>query len=431
MTWQKHVCRGTVALIRAEYDQAEEELQEALARARKEYGPSDARSQRTLGLIGQTYYKRGELERAVAVLQLAVSGDEPLHQSLAVANDMVTLASIKRSFGDVSDANRIYQRAIDILQQQQQPAASEANHAVSQLERMFSTAERTEREDTFAQFQRVLTTARKQYDAQRLENFHPPDVATIDQWERHCDTGRMLMAHDHPQQNTLVTAYHHFHTATKLAYRLFPHDDVHIADSLALLGSASAKLKLIEQAEALLKRSLVIYSANNDNAYPLAMVHLDLAQLYADLYDYLQSVKHFSEAARILESTSELSDASLSDIYASALTMMSRAELYSSVRELIRQAIEDEESDHLEQSAHLYETVITLLRRLFPSDHLEIAQMLHFRANVLQKLGDPDAALADRKHAKKIEADNADRARSEKALTSTLPPFRIPPSRIV
>jgi len=430
MSWQKHMSRGTLAMVRADYRTAEAEFQRALKAAQRDYAKNDERLLRTLGLLGQTYYKQGNYDKAHSLLVQSVDyGTSAVGNNLTVALELISLAAIEKAMGETTEANQRYQQAVGVLQSRSRHEEISAASAVSSLERIFFQSERSERERVQEQFQQLLVTAATKHQAsQETENFHPVKPDLLERWQSLMQEGKRQLSVDSDKAN--VAAYQQLHDATKLAYRAFPHDHINVAESLNQFGVVSMRLKMHDQAEALLKRSATIYSAVPELASDLACVKLNLAAFYADVFEYRQSLQSLTEAAELLEHSSALSESNTGQIYGSTVMMMTRAELYASAREMIRQAIEAEDADRLEQSSHLYQRTLTLLRRVFPDDHLEIAQILHFKANIMRKLGDMNEAAAAQKEADAIEERNETTSRKWEKLASQLPPFRIPPSKL-
>ena len=428
MSWQKHMSRGTVAMVRADYDKAETEFRHALAAAQRDYAQNDERLLRTLGLLGQTYFKQGNYDKAHSLLEQSVDcGNAIAGNNLTVALDLISLAAIKKAMGETTEANQRYQQAVGVLQSRSRNEEINAAAAVCNLERLFTQAERSERERVQEQFQQLLTAARtKHSESQDPENFHPVKSDLLERWQGLMQEGKRLLSMETEKAN--VAAYQQLHDATKLAYRIFPHDHINVGESLNCFGVVSMRLKMHDQAEALLKRAATIYSAIPALVSELACVNLNMAAFYADVFEYRQSLQSLTEAADLLDHSSALTDSNTSQVYGSTLMMMTRAELYASARDTIRQAIEAEESDRLEQASHLYQRTLTLLRRVFPDDHLEIAQILYFKANILRKLGSAEEANAAQREADAIEQRNESRTRKWERLASQLPPFRIPPS---
>ncbi|HEY9717998.1 MAG TPA: tetratricopeptide repeat protein [Trichormus sp.] len=431
MSWQKHMSRGTVAMVRADYRTAEKEFTHALKAARRDYGKDDERLLRTLGLLGQTYFKQGNYDQAQSLLVQSVdAGSQAAGNNLTVALDLISLAAIKKAMGETTEANQRYQQAVGVLQARARNEEISAAAAVSNLERMFAQAERSERERVQEQFQQLLVTARTKHEsAQETEDFHPVKTDLLERWQSLMQEGKRHLSIDSEKAD--VVAYQQLHDATKLAYKIFPHDHINVADSLNLFGVASMRLKMHDQAEALLKRAATIFSAVPELAPELACVKLNLAAFYADVFEYRLSLQSLTEAAELLDHSAALTESNTSQVYGSTLMMMTRAELYASAREMIRQAIEAEDADRLEQASHLYQRTLTLLRRVFPDDHLEIAQILHFKANIMRKLGNMTEAAAAQNEADAIEARNENTSRKWEKLAAQLPPFRIPPSRIL
>jgi tetratricopeptide (TPR) repeat protein len=412
--------KGTVAMVRADYASAQTEFERALSEAQDQYDANDERTLRTIGLLGQTYYKLGNFDKAGTFLSQSTkstSGD-----TLSAALDLLSLAAIDRASGNATDANRHAQKAIGMLR----PAGQEnAAQSVCELEQLFALARRNENDDVHTQFHALLITAGgKQH--RKPQAVDPSVVELLKRWQIYMDLGRHHLQRNSDESDAF--AYRQFHEATHLAYRLFQHDHVNIASCLSLLGATSMRLKMYDQAEAHLKRAAQIYSSANGYSSDLARVKLNLATLYSEIADYRQALDHLTEAAEILERTSPFSDKKSAQMYQSMLAIMTRAELYTTAREIIRQAIEAEESESFEQALNLYDRTLALLRGVFPADHLEIAQVLHFKSAVLRRLGDNLAGTGAQREAEKIEHRIEKQAQKWERMVSDLPPFAIPPS---
>ena len=149
-----------------------------------------------------------------------------------------------------------------------------------------------------------------------------------------------------------------------------------------------------------------------------------MAGFYSDQFDHQSAIKALSEAAELLQQSERLDNSEFIDISASFFALMQKADIHRSSREMIRQAIELEESDHLEQADYFYGNSLALVEKIFGENHLEVAQILKFKANVLRKLGDKQKADLLQLRADTIEDEITEHALQVERLKANLPAIK-------
>lgn len=424
MSWQEHLSKGTVLMVKADYRNAEQELRKAVETAESLYGKDDERVKRALGVLGQLELRQSHLEHADELLTKSVEGNHSAAcNTLARAADLMTLAAIKRQSGDLSGSNYRYQQAIDLLRLP--PADNEGDFASNRLENLFSQVESRSLVEVDRRFRQLLTGAQERHDSMLTEPAQVPREQ-LNKWVNLLQECNRLLKLE--SDSSALDAYSSAHSSTKLAYRLFDHDHPNIALSLLALANSSSRLHMYEQTENLLLRAATIYGGLAPFRNELRNAKLHLASFYATISDYPNALRYLCEAAELIEETVDVREKG-SSVHTSLSLTVARTELYECCRDSIRQAIECEESGAFEQSLALYDRAATLLKRIFPSDHLELAQMFYFKANVLRKLNRTDEAEGAEKDAELIESTNTTRERRWQLLSNQVPPFKIPPSR--
>lgn len=425
MSWQEHMSRGTIALVKEDYRSAENELQKALELAETLYGREDERVKRTLGLLGQVELRQANLDQADELLTRSVENARYSQacNNLSRAAALMTLASLKRQCGDAAGANYRYQQAVELLRMP--PADNEGDLASTKLETLFSQVNSRQQGEVDRRFKQLLVKARENYDASRATRVNA-SKEQLNKWVHQMqECSRVLKS---GWDSELIPAYTSAHNATTIAYRIFDHDHPNIALSLIALADCSSRMHMHEQAEQLLLRAATIYGEHPTCKSELRSAKLHLASFYASISDYPNSLRCLCEASELIDTSEDVRESG-STLHAALTLAVARTELYSCFRDTTRQAIEAEETDHLEHALLLYERAITLLKRIFPSDHLELAQMLYFKANVLRKLGRNDLAECAERDAELIDETNSTRERRWLLLANQVPPFKIPPSR--
>lgn len=430
MSWQKNMSRGTQAMAREDYAAAEDAFSQALKEAKAQFASDDARIPLTMSVLGQSYFKQGDYSHAEPLLRQ--SSKMPGLSAMGRAIDHILLAQIMKEEGKASQAHKHYQQAVVVLEQM--PAACNTNDGEDTIQAMgdlLKQALARENQKSQMRFQELLNTAQSKHkESKRKQDFSPVPKDPVERWRQTLDDGMQLLGNGSSGESNTVPAYLKLHEATKHAYTIFPHDHPNIAESLQWLAQVSDAASMHDQCESLYKRAVAILENHRETeGTKLAVVKLNQATFYAGIHDYRTAITHFTEAADYIEKSGDCDAQKMLDLYYSVLAMMQKADLYTSARELTRQAIEHEDLDRLEQASKLYDNVLALLRRVFPEDHPELAQMLYFKANVLRRLGDNKEAETAERMAEAIEGANEAKTKEIAKMMQKLPPFRIPPSR--
>lgn len=421
MSWHEHISNGTTALVKADYYTAREELKRALMEAKIEFSDGDQRTLHTLVLLGQAYYKEGFYAEAEPLFQALAesSPDEEVTDRLSTAVALFSLAQINKQTGKTADASRRYQQAVVLLKSDAGGGESHAD-TVAALEQLLCNVTAMKHGHQPAQhFRDLLRNAHSQRNLPSAGGHR-----LLDQWQKCIHLGSEYLDGGDSEERT-IAAYQQLLTAAKLSYRLFPHDHSNIAKSLDLLAQVSNRTLMHDQAEALFKRAAGIYASHPQCQMELAEVKFNMSKYYEGIHEYRLAVTQLVEAAELMGARTTQPDR----VYSLALSMITKADLYASARELVRQAIECEESDRLEQACHLYDDTLALMKRVFGDHHPEVAQMLKFKANVLRRLGQSETASKVECEADAIDSLEQETVRAYERYVNLLQPFRIPPSR--
>ncbi len=425
MSWEENINRGTLALARSDYTSAEVAFKNALETAQLNFHDGDDRLCQTLSFLGQTYYKLGDHERAKDYLKLSTNSDQSSNKdTLRLAVDHLSLAQMNYISGQATHAHEHFNKALSVLKTSKTLGTEYSFEATAGLERLFRTAARKETEKTNANFRDLLLKAQKNHRRRpkAQEYFGTEPEAVLDTWQHLMDAGASTALRE--ELDSIVCAFQNLNSAVRIAVSIFPPDHPNIADSLTALAIVSARLGLEEDADSLFREATRICEDNGGEPLKLAMIKLNMSGFYSDQFDHQSAIESLSEAAELLQQSESLANNDFFNISTTFFALMQKADIHRSSREMIRQAIELEENDRLEQANYYYGNSLALLERIFGETHLEVAQILRFKANVLRKLGDKRQADTVQAHAEDIEAEITNRARQVEQLKANLPAIR-------
>ena len=434
-SWKRHMSRGTVALARSDYEEAETAFRAALDRAQSNFGKDDSRFRQTMSLLAQIYFKQGNFKKAEPLLKQAVTyegnGHEADHVDRAI--DLICLAQINKSRGRLKAAFGQFEEATNILSGGN---GQHAEGAVDELQQLLAEVKQSEEgHDVETLFQDLLavadhvrakhTVARpKQKKSQEPEYFGIEDRDPLEAWQAYINDGyEALLGGD---TESSIKGYLLIDKAVRLGYEKLQEDLSTIVEGLTALAIASARVRKFDQSEELFQHAIEIAEAKLGLKHPsVAAIKLNLACFYRGLDHFQPARTYFLEAAEVLENSHELDDGEFQEISWSFLMMMRRSQLHSLSRDLLRQAIELEEQDNLKRANQLYESALAVMRQVFEDDHPEIAEVLYFQSNVLRRLNKHDEAEAAHNQAEHIDQQNYSRATMWEEITRDLPPLTV------
>jgi len=425
MSWEESINRGTLALARSDYATAEVAFKDALAVAQSNFGERDQRLCQTLSFLGQTYYKLGDHKRAKNFLELSTdkAGVED-RDTLRLAVDHLSLAQMNSVSGESLNAKAHFHKAIAVLQTGKPVNSEYSFEATNELERLFREASKKENDQTNESFRDLLLKAQQNHRSKpkTQEYFGTEPNSIVDAWQNLMESGTTCAQNE--DSASIVTAFQNLNSALRIAIAMFPADHQHIADSLSSLAIVAAKLGLGEDADELFREASRICEKNGTDPLKVAMLKMNMASFYNAQFDHQAAIKALSDAAELVQKVDSLENNNFVDISGSFFTLMQKADIHRNAREMIRTAIELEENDRLEQADYYYENSVALLQRIFGEIHLEVAQILRFRANILKKLGDKTQAEAVQNQAAEIESEIINRALQLEELKANLPAIR-------
>ncbi len=425
MSWEESINRGTLALARSDYATAETAFKSALEVAQSNFGERDERLCQTLSFLGQTYYKLGDHERAKNYLKLSTekAGLEE-RDTLRLAVDHLSLAQMNSLSGESSNAKEHFHRAIAVLQTGKPVYSEYSFEATNELDSLFRAALKKENDQTNESFRDLLLKAQQNHRTKpkTQEYFGTEPSSIVDAWQNLMESGTTCAQNE--DSASIVTAFQNLNSALRIATAMFPVDHQHIADSLSSLAIVAAKLGLGEDADELFREASRICEKNGADPLKVATLKMNMASFYNAQFDHHAAIKALSEAAELVQQVDSLENNDYVDLSSSFFALMQKADIHRTAREMIRTAIELEENDRLEQADYYYENSVALLQRIFGETHLEVAQILRFRANVLKKLGDKEQAKSVQTRANAIENEIIDRALQLEELKANLPAIR-------
>ena len=431
MAWQKEITKGTLALGREDYSQAQQHFTAALNEAQQQFGEGDERLRRTLGLLGQTLLKQSAYGEAQDFLCRSVESGRRSQCSNDLGNavSLLGLAEIRSELGDGPGANYRYQQAVELLRLP--PADNEPPLEVNRkgLNNLFSDLERQEQAHEQAEFQKLLQRAKAEFE-QAKANANKEKAQKLERWSMLLQSSRETIeksSHAPEIGSQHVQAYEQALEAAMLADDIFQGHDLNLARSLSNLGICSQLLGIHDQAETLFLRANTIYDTITAAPERSRNAKLMLAEFYSSIQAYEKSL-HWLLQAETLEAeerhfSSDTNETKMEGAIASA---MARAELYRAFRSMLKRAIEQEECHQLEHAGLLYDRALALLRRTFPAEHPEATQTLRFKANVLREIGQPGPAQHTMAKAEALEKTHESRNQALTTLSSQVKLYSAP-----
>lgn len=425
MSWEESINRGTLALARSDYATAETAFKSALETAQLNFSERDERLGQTLSFLGQTYYKLGDHKRAKNYLKLSTdSATLEEHDTLRLAVDHLSLAQMNSASGESSDAKEHFHKAIAVLQVGKPVSSEYSFEATNELDSLFRAALKKENDQTNESFRNLLLKAQQNHRTKprTQEYFGTEPSSIIDAWQNLMESGTTYAQNE--DSESIVTAFQNLNSALRIAIAMFPIDHQHIADSLSSLAIVTAKLGLEEDADELFREASRICEKNGADPLKVATLKMNMASFYNAQFDHQAAIEALSDAAELVQQVDSLENNGFVDLSSSFFELMQKADIHRNAREMIRTGIELEENDRLEQADYYYANSVALLERIFGESHLEIAQILRFRANVLRKLGDQEQVKNVQARADEIENEIIDRAVQLEELKANLPAIR-------
>jgi hypothetical protein len=435
VSWENHLTRGSIALARADYALAQDQLSQALTEVKAQRRASDSRVSTVYSLLAQAFYRQGDYKKAVPLLKQAVAADDR-HTGIdasSKARDLICLAEIARHDGNAEEATGHINKAIENLQyvqRSQNGFGSEATQALSALFSKASMEQKLEQKHKLNQseiiknqFREFLVDAEKTNNqsatsASAVTSGHQAYFGTESQspdnyWLENYESGTALGAskEESKLESSYVLLVESLHTA---AFN-FPLQDTRFICSLTALAQTTTRLDLVELTEEILRYCQKLSVSQKVERQGAIEIKLAFADFYSYLCDFKTSASYFSQAADLIEQLenqpeNKTEESSISRNYNNALSftasfvaMMQKSDLHQSAKLLIQQGLECEESQEWKQATALFEKALLLLEQIFPYDHLEFAQLLHFMTASLLGEGRVDEALAARTRADEIE----------------------------
>lgn len=424
MSWEESINRGTLALAKSDYATAESAFKHALETALQDFTENDERLSQTRSFLGQTYYKQGDHHQAQSYLSLSISSNPESNQDvLRIAVDHLSLAQMNYVSGQATDAHEHFSKALSALTSTslkiEQPLTSTA-----ELEKLLNNAKKRQAEKTNASFKQLLVTAQKNHlqQTKAQEYFGTEPDAIVDAWQNLIDSGSAMSQKN--DLDSLTSAFQNLNSAVRIALSIFQCNHQNIGDSIAALAYVAAKLELCEDAIALYNEALRIIDHKASPAHKRVMLKLNVANFYSTQFDYQTAIEFLTEATDLVQQTESLASAEHIEISNTLFTLMQKADIHRSAREMIKHGIECEENDRLEQANFYFENSLALLKKIFGESHLEVAQILMFKANILRKLNQKCEAETAQNQATQIESQITTRAMRIEQLRTDLPAIR-------
>lgn len=408
MSWQEHLKRGSLALAREDYPFAQTELKLALADV-SEANSDPANLGVIYGLLAQSFFKHANFEEAEPFLKKAIELESQYQSGSTQTRDLICLSEILRSKGSIDEAfdcleSTLVPRSIPL-----DVNSDSGNQEFDALKGLFASAAARTRQST----EKVAPRKKQpQPPAHRIE-FQPHHA-------QHLQTNFIAVGSDAQLEHEYKTLV----ASLKIATRMGNQAHSTVLTNLIPLIRVSLDLELAEQAEKFIDHAFSIAFGKNHAkqlAIPNASSHIapevviELMRTKSDFHthfqDYAAAARCLADLMKWCEKHNHLmnpaSEAVVTSLVPTFVHLMQKADLYSSARILIKQAIEFEENKEVEKALAIYEKALVIYRQLFPEDHLEIAQVLQLKAAALVIAERQDEANECLRQATWIEDDIA------------------------
>ncbi|MDR3615742.1 MAG: tetratricopeptide repeat protein [Candidatus Obscuribacterales bacterium] len=435
MSWENHLTRGSIALARADYALAQDQLNQALTEVKAQRRASDSRVSTVYSLLAQAFYRQGDYKKAVPLLKQAIATDDR-HNNMdtsSKARDLICLAEIARHDGNVEEAAGHINKAIEnlqYLQRSQNGFGAEATHALSALFSKVSLERKLEQKQKLNQIEVIKNQFREfLVEAEKTNNqsatssavsasgsqayFGTETQSPDNYWLENYESGTALGASR--EESKLESSYVLLLEALHTAAVNFSLQDTRFICSLTALAQTTTRLDLVELTEEILRYCQKLAVSQKVERQGMIEIKLAFADFYSYLCDFKTSAIYFSQAAALIEQPKTQEEAEKEDtsstfnynnalsFTASFVAMMQKSDLHQSAKLLTQQGLECEESQDWKQATALFEKALLLLEQIFPYDHLEFAQLLHFMTASLLGEGRVDEAVTARTRAEEIE----------------------------
>jgi tetratricopeptide (TPR) repeat protein len=425
MTWKDHLGKGSLALAREDYPFAQSELHQALKDLEK--GASDKRSLGLIyGLLAQAFFRHSNFDEAEPLLKQAIELEKLDDSNLAVsarARDLICLAEILRNKGCLAES-------LDCVENATAP------HPARNLEDVSGSEEFDALKTLFAAAAAGETKKRGRKSASQANSQHRPTVHTN-------GAKSSKRKSPVPDAEALLASY-----KEKVAYlndssssNAGSSREEAIQAALELVN-VSLQLNFVEQAEQFLhfafakafgkSQGRLSIPTNSGQLSPATVIDLMLAksELFAFCHDYAAAARACAELMKWLEKHHKSVEGSThngsletGEFIARFIQLTQKADLYASARLLIKQALEFEDCGEFDKSMAIYDKALAIFSQLFPADHLEVAQIMQFKASLLELSGHQNEADVLSQQAEQIEEKVGASAQQVEARLESLPMF--------
>jgi tetratricopeptide (TPR) repeat protein len=436
VSWENHLTKGSIALARADYALAQDQLNQALTEVKAQRRASDSRVSTVYSLLAQAFYRQGDYKKAVPLLKQAIAMDDrhTASDASSKARDLICLAEIARHDGNVEEATGHINKAIENLQYLQRSPNGFGNEATQALTALFSkasTEQKLEQKHKLNQSEIIKNQFREfLFDAEKTNNQSATTSNTVSSgnqsyfgtetqspenyWLENYESGTALGASK--EESKLESSYVLLLESLHTAALNFPLQDIHFICSLTALAQTTTRLDLVELTEEILRFCQKLSVSQKVERQGLIEIKLAFADFYSYLCDFKTSAIYFSQAADLIEQPENQTEGYTADdnaisrnynnalsFTASFVAMMQKSDLHQSAKLLTQQGLECEDSQEWQQATGYFQKALLILEQIFPYDHLEFAQLLHFMTASLLGEGRVEEALAARTRAEEIE----------------------------
>ncbi len=381
--WKEHLRKGSLALAREDYPFAQNELSLALQEAKSTFD-DQSRLGVIYGLLAQSFFKHANFERAEPLLKQAIAleiHDQTKTGIQAKTRDLICLSEILRKKGQTTEALACLDDAILTLGA---PCVSDeisGSEEFDALKNLFASAQ-------------AHTAKAKTNSNPKARQF----------------TKRTIKETETEETKTSTAVEQEFRQMVQLVIKLEARENreqAKLLSALLVLVQLGLKLGLTEQSEHFLKRAFSVAFGkshgknlsipNGASAATLAAPTLvtsllvTKADFYTHCYDFAAAAKSFADLMKWLENHEQsvdlINEPDASAFVESFIVLTQKSDLYASARLLIKQAIELEEYGDFLRAVSVYDKALAIFDQLFPHTHLEVAQVMQFKAAALASAG--------------------------------------------
>ncbi|HEY9755461.1 MAG TPA: tetratricopeptide repeat protein [Oculatellaceae cyanobacterium] len=430
MTWKDHLGKGSLALAREDYPFAQSELNRALQDLEKD--SSDKRSLGLIyGLLAQAFFRHSNFEEAEPLLKQAIELEKLDNSNLSVsarARDLICLAEILRNKGCLAESLDCVESAMapEPAQNLEDVSGSEEFDALKTLFAVASAGQgKSSNKKSAAQASfsnskhsvNAMPSAQTKTGARKGKTQSPDTENLLESYKQKLDYLNNVESKNSTRPEQISTALELVTISLQLNFLEQAEQFLHFAFVTAF-GKSHGKLSIPTNGGQLPPETIIRLMMAKSELFAFCQDYAAAARACAELMKWLE--KHHEHLAEHTQNN----PLETGEFIARFIQLTQKADLYASARLLIKQALELEDCGEFDKSIAIYDKALAIFSQLFPADHLEVAQVLQFKAALLELSGRQNEADALNQQAQDIEEKVGASAQQVETRLESLPQFR-------